>query len=466
MHIIFLLGVFPPEGEPSAVMARQLVTHWARSGHHVDVICPFPNRPQGKLFPGFKRALWSCTVQEFRIIRVWSWFLNSRRTLLHRILENLTFGVSSSFALLVLPRPDVLVMESWPVGACLMTTLVARAKRIPILNYIKDIYPEAIEAAGILRPHSLPDRAIRYLDSVVCRLASINVVLSHSMEEIVLARNGVRNHQAVIIRDWIDLHELRPFEGTNGWRARNGIPPDAFVFMFAGTMGLQSKADLLSDVASLVKEEEKIAIVCVGEGVLKERLADEQRARGLTNLFLRGFQPREVVAEMQSSADVMLLLTGAQMGASSVPSKMITYLAVGKPVLCAAGPDSALAALVTRHAFGRVVSPENAAELAGAMKAMALLEAEALRQLGVMARRTAEELYSMERAFHDFDTLIETVVGHRLDGIHRAEELVVPSKAEVVVSDPATVEHERGRQSTMVNSRSTIETGVGFRADH
>jgi colanic acid biosynthesis glycosyl transferase WcaI len=131
--------------------------------------------------------------------------------------------------------------------------------------------------------------------------------------------------------------------------------------------------------------------------------------RGLTNLVLLPFQPREKVADMQSAADAMLLTTSAEVGASSVPSKLITYLAVGKPVICAAPADTDIAALIRERQLGLVVPPEDPASLADAIRHMAALDAPERLEIGRRARAVALERYSLESALARFTRLFAEI---------------------------------------------------------
>jgi colanic acid biosynthesis glycosyl transferase WcaI len=119
--------------------------------------------------------------------------------------------------------------------------------------------------------------------------------------------------------------------------------------MFAGTLGLASRADILVEVARAFGPADQIRVVCIGEGILKKEMERAAASDGLPRLLLLPFQPRHRVAEVQSSADVMLLTSSPEMGTSSIPSKLITYLAVGKPVICSVTADADIAHLVTGH---------------------------------------------------------------------------------------------------------------------
>jgi colanic acid biosynthesis glycosyl transferase WcaI len=149
----------------------------------------------------------------------------------------------------------------------------------------------------------------------------------------------------------------------------------------------------------------------VGQGPLKPRMEEEIRRRGLRNLILLPFQSREKVPDMQSAADVMLLTTSAQIGSTSVPSKLITYLAVARPVICAVPALTDVATLVRERELGLVVPPEDPTALADAITSMSALPHADLVAAGRRARAAALERHSFESAVARFDQLFTDVAG-------------------------------------------------------
>ncbi len=407
MRIAFVVAVYPPEPEPSSVMAAELARAWVAAGHDVTVVCPVPNRPRGVVYAGFERRPWHVADEGgVRVVRVASWLIGEQRRGRDRVLENASFGLASAAALLAEVRPDVALVESWPVLAYLPLLAVARARGIPVVNYVKDVYPEAAVAAGVLPAGSRTARALARLDALICRSAARNVVISERQRDLLVQTRGLEPERCVIIPDWVDLAAIRPFEGPSSFRAEIGVPEGAFVGMFAGTMGLASGCDVLVDVAERLKGDPRIRLVCVGQGMLQAKMAEAKAARGLDNLVLLPFQPRERVSEVQSSADVMLLTSSPAMGASSVPSKLITYLAVGKPVICGVAQASDIADLVRGADVGQVVPAGDAPALAAALVALADSPREVREALGRRARQVAVERHSLASAVERFGALL------------------------------------------------------------
>src|SRR5688572_28884424 len=226
MRITFVSALFPPEPEPSSVMAADLARAWTSAGHEVTIIAPIPNRPQGVVYPGFRRALWRRAAWErTRSLRVRSWLIGQRRRAVDRILENVTFGLGSAAALLVTSRPDIVVLETWPIMAAAAVVGQCALRGIPIVNYIKDIYPEAAAAAGVLGTGSKLASALMRLDRWVCHRADINVVISERAASFLSRSRGLPPEKVWSIPDWIDLTTIAPTAGGPAWRTEVGLSP-------------------------------------------------------------------------------------------------------------------------------------------------------------------------------------------------------------------------------------------------
>ncbi|MHC4962710.1 MAG: glycosyltransferase family 4 protein [Planctomycetota bacterium] len=407
MNIMFIVAVYPPEGEPTAVMAKQIADNLAADRQHsVTVVCPFPNRPHGEIFPGYKRK-WKSTTNEdsVRVMRIWTWLIGRKRSFLNRLLENLSFGLTSSLNVLG-NRPDLILLETWPIFAQLPVMFFAKLLNIPVINYIKDIYPEVAIAAGMMSDDSLTAKMFKSIDTWICKHSWRNLVISNTMYDHFVNNRKIDASKVQILWDWLDLTFIHPVQVDDRWRKEVGLNHSDFVCMFSGTMGHASGADTLVDVADLLRKHANIKIVCIGEGVLKDRIVSEKNKRTLDNLIVLPFQPRERVCEVQSSSDVLLLTASATMGTSSVPSKFITYIAIGKPVICGAGPNSDLSELVNSEKLGISVLPGSAELMANAIQKIMQIDRRERLEMGQRARAVALNKYSMDTAIKQLTLLI------------------------------------------------------------
>jgi glycosyltransferase involved in cell wall biosynthesis len=275
-------------------MAAELVRAWKDAGHDVFVICPVPNRPSGVLYPGFERAVWRVDSHgKARCVRVRSWLIGKERRPVNRVLENVSFGVMSSLALLLNQRPDVVILESFPVLASSMALAVCAARRIKVVNYIKDIYPEAATAAAVIQEGSWIAALLARLDRWICARADRNVVISARAATFLSRARRLPAAKFTVIPDWLDLASIAPTGGGPAWRDEVGIRRDEFVCMFAGTMGLVSRVDVLLEVAGAIARRSEDTACLWDRAYFKPKMVEEIARRGLKNLTLLPFQPRE-----------------------------------------------------------------------------------------------------------------------------------------------------------------------------
>jgi colanic acid biosynthesis glycosyl transferase WcaI len=426
MNILFVCPVFPPEIVPSAVMLGQLTRHLSLTGHKVTMITCFPSLPGGRIFKGYKRRFWKITeTGTLRLIRCFSFTIGSKRKRLWRALSHLSFGLIAALRLLFEKKPDVIVTDMVPVISSPFIVFLAKFLRIPVVNYIQDLFPEAVESAGMIPHQGVAARIALALDALTCKAADANIVISESFRKALLSSRGVPDNKIFTLHNWIDGSEIRPTNRLNQWRAQAGIPHDRFIAMFAGTLGIVSGAEVLVDVALELNASKvhDVLIICIGEGVLKETMIRRSESLGLDNIWFLPFQPGAALSEVQSTADVFLLTMDKSQANSSVPSKLVTYLAIGRPVVCATDKDSAVAETVARANCGHVVPPGDAKAIAA--KIVYLKKNNRERSyLGTCGRSFFEEYYDMPAAMKKFDVLLS-----RLSRIPENVDSTVESQA-------------------------------------
>ncbi len=294
-------------------------------------------------------------------------------------------------------------MEAYPIIGSIPILLVALLRGIPVINYVQDMYPEAAEAAGILKSSGIAARISRWLDTLICRLSTINLVISDDFGTKLVESRHLSPTKIGTIYNWIDGNDVKPLPRINAWRNQNRVPADKFVVLFAGTLGLASGADILIEVARRMSERQSpnFFFLIVGDGVLKATMQEDARQWGLDNVAFLPFQPADHLAEVQATGDVMFLPVAGKHGLSSVPSKLVTYMAAGRPILCAADRDSTVAHIVVKGRCGRVVPPDDPFSVVDTLIQLATMKEE-LATMGANGRTFFEEHFEKQKAMDAF----------------------------------------------------------------
>ena len=171
--------------------------------------------------------------------------------------------------------------------------------------------------------------------------------------------------------NWAPLDEIVPVDRKNDWAVENQLD-DTLTLLYSGTLGLKHNPALLVALAREVRDQGKdVRLVVVNEGPAVEVLRAEAERLDVP-LTLLPFQPYDRLPEVLGSGDILLVLLEQQAGAFSVPSKTLSYLCAGRPILGML-PSENLAADLIDQVGGHVAAPNEAALPAAADWAVEVL---------------------------------------------------------------------------------------------
>jgi glycosyltransferase involved in cell wall biosynthesis len=173
----------------------------------------------------------------------------------------------------------------------------------------------------------------------------------------ILEEWGLDRPRVHVIENWAPRDELPAQPRHNAWAVEHELA-NKLVFLYSGTLGLKHNPEILLRLAEALVGRPEACLVVVSEGLG----ADWLRARqaGHANLLLLPYQPFQRLPEVLASADVLLGILEPDAAAFSVPSKVLTYLCAGRPILAAMPADNLAARLLTRSGAGIVVSAGDA----------------------------------------------------------------------------------------------------------
>lgn len=412
MRVLLTTQVFPPEIHPTAIMVDQLAEHLSRVGARVAVAAGYPHHPRGTLLGGYRTMslLLQETRGEFEVRRGWHWTSTSPR-ILARAVVMATQALGTTLAGAGWGVPDVVVNFGPPLAGPLLSAALAGARRARFVPVIYDLYPDvAIETGKVT--NGLVIRGARTAERLVYRCADRIVVLSEGFRRALVGR-GVLLSKIEIVPVWLDPREVTPSPRTNAWRSEMGIDPDERVVLYAGTIGLVSGAMILLEVATSLRQRRDVLLLVVGEGSAKDALEREARRRDIENVRFLPFQPRERLNEVQATSDVSVVTLGPGRGRTSVPSKILGYMAAGRPIVASVDEESDTATTVREGGCGLVTRPGDPAALAAAI--MSLLDDAPRREaMGRAARACFDATYSRDSALAALTRILENVTGKRV----------------------------------------------------
>jgi len=410
MRVVLISGVYPPEPVTSASTSYSLAAGLAQRGHDVTVIASFPNRPGGRVFPGFRRRLLPQREMDdgIEVVRCYS-TISRISTLLSRLAQNVSFGISSGLAFSSVRRPDAIYANTWPLFAAGIASCVARIRHVPLVLSIQDVYPESLIAFKKLRVGACSSRLLRWLDAAIARTAAAVVVISRGAEDIYLNDRGVEPAKIHRIPNWREIEDRPAPESGARQRTIWGIGADVFLIVFAGSVVAACGIESVIRAVSELGEESSAGLVIAGSGSALENCrsiaAMDQRQR----VKFTGPFPVQDTLSILSAADVLILPTQGDQSLVAMPSKLISYMMSARPVLAIARLESDLAAVVKDSGCGWVIPPEDSAALEEQLTLIATLGRPELARIGASGREYALAHFSTEACLPRLVGVIEGV---------------------------------------------------------
>jgi colanic acid biosynthesis glycosyl transferase WcaI len=338
-----------------------LCEYLARAGHEVEMVSTFAYYPMWEKVAGDRGRLYrSDIISGVRVHRCWH-YVPPRPSGLRRIVHEASFVATSTLRALLLKRADVMVAVSPPLLLGAAAWLVGRIKGTPHVLHIQDLQPDAAVGLGMVDGKWFID-LLRRLERFNYRTAARVSVISEGMLRMLKGRGVER---LVYFPNWIAGKGKEAKLGE--FRAAWGIGRDEFVLLYSGNIGMKQGLDLVVEAAARVKE---VRLVICGDGAARPELEKLIAARGAGNVTLLPLQPEEDYRRMMADVDVCVISQRTGSGAAFFPSKLLSCVALGKPVLAVADRESELARVVMEEGLGIWVAPDDIDEVAHAMRGL------------------------------------------------------------------------------------------------
>lgn len=383
MKVLFINQFFHPDLAPTAQLATDVALDLLARGHQVSALTGQVPYTGGARLPSYE------LYRGIHIHRVATTALG-RASVLHRAADYGSFYATALAKLLMLPRFDVVVTKTSPPLVSALGPVAKKLKRSKFVYWVQDLYPEAAIAFGVMKRGSPTATAAAATSRRILQRADRVVVLGDAMKHRVVAA-GARDAAVRIIPNWIDADVVRPIpHSDNPLRAQLSRGRRVLV-MYSGNIGRGHDVETLLSAAQRLQSNADLGFVFIGEGV--KRAEVEARSKGLSNVWLAPYVPREQLGQSLSAADVHFISLSPELLGLLEPSKLYGVMAAGRPAIFVGPNDSEIAQTLEREQCGLRVPN---ADVDALMKAIEKLAAnDQLRaEWGSRARSALEARYS------------------------------------------------------------------------
>ena len=251
-------------------------------------------------------------------------------------------------------RPDVVLCMTDPPIVADIALIVARRYRAPLVVISQDVFPEiAVQLKRLENPALMS--LLRVLVRIYLRRADRLVAIGETMRKR-LEEKGAPSDRVRVIPNWVDTTRLTPLAKDNPWSQHTGLA-DRFVVMHSGNVGHAQDLDSLVRSATFLRDLDDLVIAIIGTGARHAELVALAELLEVDRVRFLYYQSRNVLAQSLSAADVHVVGLAPGLAGYVVPSRLYGILAVARPVIVAADPESETAQVVQEVGCGIVVPP-------------------------------------------------------------------------------------------------------------
>jgi colanic acid biosynthesis glycosyl transferase WcaI len=405
MKVLILSINYWPEVTGIGAFTTYRAEHLTACGHEVEVCTTFPYYPEWKVpAPYAGRIAQSEKRNGVSIFRGYAYIPNPV-TALKRVLHEASFIFSVTLRALCRKRPDVLLVVSPPLGLAAAAVFLSRMWGIPYVFDVEDLQPDAAADLGML-----PGWAVKLLykvEEVAYRHSRLVTTLTPSMRKRIVEK-GVPEHKVALLEPRMDdsLADLDAGEGL-AFRQRHQLG-DKFLVTHSGNMGMKQGLDVVLDAAALYRGEDSPLFLLVGNGADCDRIKRRAAKMELANVRFLPLLSETEFRGLLAASDICLVTQQRSVAEIAFPSKIVTYLAAGRPIIASVNHVCEVARVIEESGAGKVVDAEDAGRLWLALEEM---RREDLAKFGERARAYANLRWSSVRVLGNLERSLTAAAG-------------------------------------------------------
>lgn len=375
MRIAVIYQYYQDSCEPGHSVVFELTQYLAGRGHEVTVVAGeigYMKRGDSPHLPWFRRLIRKERVKQVSVLRTYT-YSELHRSYLGRLLSFFSFLLSCPIGMMFLKKTDVVLASSPPIFPMLSALLMCKIRRIPFVFEVRDLWPASAVQMGIIS-NRWQIAAMSWMEKCLYDHAHGIIALTEGIRD-AICRRGWPREKVSVVPCSVDSSILFP-DANGGARTRNqhGWAGKKIILYF-GALGEANNLPVILRTAEHLREDKGILFVLIGDGMLCQATEHKRKRLGLNNMVIMPPVPKKEARLYINAADICLVtLKDIALFEGAIPTKLIEYMACGKPVLC--GVRGEAAEIVRSSGAGVVFGPNDDCGLARLIRDLVAGEAQ------------------------------------------------------------------------------------------
>jgi colanic acid biosynthesis glycosyl transferase WcaI len=387
---------YDPEPQGIAPLSRMLAVELSARGHDILVASAHPHYPEPK---------WGMRLRPYRenrdgipVLRLPLWI--GRDSGAERVRQDLSFTAMQALVAPLLPATDAVIAVTPSFPALAPAMAFARVRRIPWIMWLQDIVTDGAATTGLIEDGPLLKAALGF-ERMTYNSANRVVVISDAFRQNLLAK-GVREAKIVRIFNPSSRQASEPID-LDATLAKPSI-------LAMGNIGHSQGLDRIVDAFQDSRELSALnaQLVIAGHGVAADAVRTQIHS---DRVHMPGVLYGEQLEPELRGASIGLVSQRADVQEFNLPSKLMSYMAYGIPVIASVNPESETARIVRESGAGWVTDSQTPSEFA-AVAATKLTDREALKTASQAGFTYANDNFHPKAVATKFEGVLSDVVGH------------------------------------------------------
>ncbi len=396
---------YAPEETGIAPYSTKLAEHLAARGYRVTVLAGMPHYPAWRVAPEYAGQAALTEVRNGVEVKRRAQYVPPKQSALKRGLYELT-SLRIGLDAVRMPRPDAILGVVPSLSGGIVARAAAARFRVPYGLIFQDLVGQAAEQSGVSGGGRVTG-VVRAAEGWAARGASAIGVIAEGFRPYIESL-GVDPARIRRVRNWTHVAEATSDRATI--RAEMEWPENAIVCLHAGNMGYKQGLENVIEAALVAQAADSpMLFVLMGDGNQRAALSQLARRYALTNLRFLPLQDADVFPSVLAASDILLINQRGSVNDMSLPSKLTSYLAAGRPVVAAAAAHSETAREISMSSGGLVVPPDDPAALLDALTRVAGDPGLRAHMAGAARKWVAVNL-SETAALHGYEQLLASVL--------------------------------------------------------
>lgn len=401
MKILVVSQYFWPEEFRINDICKGLI----EEGHEVDVLTAIPNYPGGEYFEGF--SFFKRGKKDYEGINIRRCFCvpRGKNNKLKLIFNYISFALSSIFHIPFILKnkyDKVLVYQLSPITMAIPAIIIKKIKKIPMDMYILDLWPESLLSTVNIGSKKIKDIMFKFCKKIYKQADGIYITSKGFKKKLV--SYGIEEEKITYLPQWAeDIYKDAVIDADNELEQ---LCKGKFNILFAGNVGKAQSIDTIINAANICKENKSIQWIIVGDG--SEKNICEQKVKDLNlkeNVIFLGRKPLQDMPKYYDVADALLVTLGNdELFKITVPAKVQSYMASGKPLLGAISGEGK--DVIEDSNCGLACEAEDYKELAQLAQQMYEMNIEERKMLGENGIRYFKENFDREILLKKINALL------------------------------------------------------------